>query len=159
MVTKRDDDDRRRQGEYRAICLGKVGRQSFAISRKLCFPYLWSSLLRKAVSWVKVQGKLWLYGESYSIMVKVMAWKWKLLLDGEFKMCLLQPDISMYPQFLVLHNAAGNCFIQKESIQELANLALAILTTTQWLRLTGSSELKLEIVQFDPWVKSERDKP
>ena len=36
MVTKRDDDDDRpttddRQGEYRAICLGKVGRQSFAI--------------------------------------------------------------------------------------------------------------------------------
>ena len=31
MVTKRDDDNRRRQGEYRAICLGKVGRQSFAI--------------------------------------------------------------------------------------------------------------------------------
>ena len=31
MVTKRDDDDDRRQpGEYRAICLGKVGRQSFA---------------------------------------------------------------------------------------------------------------------------------
>ena len=29
MVTKRDN--RRRQGEYRAICLGKVGRQSFAI--------------------------------------------------------------------------------------------------------------------------------
>ena len=29
MVTKRDDD--RRQGEYGAICLGKVGRQSFAI--------------------------------------------------------------------------------------------------------------------------------
>ena len=29
MVTERDDDDR--QGEYRAICLGKVGRQSFAI--------------------------------------------------------------------------------------------------------------------------------
>ena len=29
MVTKRDDD--RRQGEYRAICLGKAGRQSFAI--------------------------------------------------------------------------------------------------------------------------------
>ena len=29
MVTKRDDDNRR-QGEYRAICLGKVGRQSFA---------------------------------------------------------------------------------------------------------------------------------
>ena len=29
MVTKRDDDDdNRRQGEYRAICLGKVG--SFA---------------------------------------------------------------------------------------------------------------------------------
>ena len=27
MVTKRDD---RQQGEYRAICLGKVGRQSFA---------------------------------------------------------------------------------------------------------------------------------
>ena len=27
MVTKRDDD---RQGKYRAICLGKVGRQSFA---------------------------------------------------------------------------------------------------------------------------------
>ena len=34
MVTKRDDDDDddRRQGEYRAICLGKVGRQSFAIA-------------------------------------------------------------------------------------------------------------------------------
>ena len=31
MVTKRDDDNRRRQGEYRAICLGKAGRQSFAI--------------------------------------------------------------------------------------------------------------------------------
>ena len=30
MVTKRDNR-RRRQGEYRAICLGKVGRQSFAI--------------------------------------------------------------------------------------------------------------------------------
>ena len=29
MVTKRDD--RRQPGEYRAICLGKVGRQSFAI--------------------------------------------------------------------------------------------------------------------------------
>ena len=29
MVTKRDDDDDR-QGEYREICLGKVGRQSFA---------------------------------------------------------------------------------------------------------------------------------
>ena len=28
MVTKRDDDQ---QGEYRAICLGKAGRQSFAI--------------------------------------------------------------------------------------------------------------------------------
>ena len=35
MVTKRDDDDdrRRRQGEYRAIGLGKVGRQSFAMSQ------------------------------------------------------------------------------------------------------------------------------
>ena len=37
MVTKRDDDDddrptTDRQGEYRAICLGKVGRQSFAIA-------------------------------------------------------------------------------------------------------------------------------
>ena len=31
MGTKRDDNRRRRQGEYRAICLGKVGRQSFAI--------------------------------------------------------------------------------------------------------------------------------
>ena len=32
MVTKRDDDDDdNRQGEYRAICLLKVGRQSFAI--------------------------------------------------------------------------------------------------------------------------------
>ena len=31
MVTKRDDQPtNRRQGEYRAICLGKVGRQSFA---------------------------------------------------------------------------------------------------------------------------------
>ena len=30
MVTKRDDDNRQ-PGEYRAICLGKVGRQSFAI--------------------------------------------------------------------------------------------------------------------------------
>mgnify|MGYP003330589105 CR=1 FL=1 len=29
MVTKRDDN-RRRQGEYRGICLGKAGRQSFA---------------------------------------------------------------------------------------------------------------------------------
>ena len=28
MVTKRNDD--RQPGEYRAICLGKVGRQSFA---------------------------------------------------------------------------------------------------------------------------------
>ena len=34
MVTKRDDDRQptdNRQGEYRAICHGKVGRQSFAI--------------------------------------------------------------------------------------------------------------------------------
>ena len=33
MVTKRDDDetDDDQPGEYRAICLGKVGRQSFAI--------------------------------------------------------------------------------------------------------------------------------
>ena len=33
MVTKRDDDRQPtdRQGEYRAICLLKVGRQSFAI--------------------------------------------------------------------------------------------------------------------------------
>ena len=31
MVTKRDDDDRRRrQGEYRAICLWKMDWQSFA---------------------------------------------------------------------------------------------------------------------------------
>ena len=32
MVTKRDDDrpTDNRQGEYRAICYGKVGRQSFA---------------------------------------------------------------------------------------------------------------------------------
>ena len=29
MVTKRDDDNQ--PGEYRAICLRKVGRQSFAI--------------------------------------------------------------------------------------------------------------------------------
>ena len=29
MATKRDDN--RQPGEYRAICLGKVGRQSFAI--------------------------------------------------------------------------------------------------------------------------------
>ena len=38
MVTKRDDDRQptdNRQGEYRAICLLKVGRQSFAI-RKCC---------------------------------------------------------------------------------------------------------------------------
>ena len=34
MVTKRDNRRRRRQGEYRAICLGKVGRQSFAILPK-----------------------------------------------------------------------------------------------------------------------------
>ena len=36
MVTKRDDDrpTDNRQGEYRAICHGKVGRQSFA-KRKL----------------------------------------------------------------------------------------------------------------------------
>ena len=33
MVTKRDDD--RRQGEYRAICLGKVRRQSFAMYTQL----------------------------------------------------------------------------------------------------------------------------
>ena len=32
MVTKRDDDDDRRQGEYRAICLWKMDWQSFAIS-------------------------------------------------------------------------------------------------------------------------------
>ena len=31
MVTKRDDRPTDQQGEYRAICLGKVGRQSFAI--------------------------------------------------------------------------------------------------------------------------------
>ena len=31
MVTKRDDDDDRRQGEYRAICLWKMEWQSFAI--------------------------------------------------------------------------------------------------------------------------------
>ena len=32
MVTKRDDQPTDRQpGEYRAICLGKVGRQSFAM--------------------------------------------------------------------------------------------------------------------------------
>ena len=31
MVTKRDDDRRRQPGEYRAICLWKAGRQSFAI--------------------------------------------------------------------------------------------------------------------------------
>ena len=32
MVTKCDDDDnQRRQGEYRAICLWKMGWQSFAI--------------------------------------------------------------------------------------------------------------------------------
>ena len=30
MVTKHDDDNRQ-PGEYRAICLGMVGRQSFAI--------------------------------------------------------------------------------------------------------------------------------
>ena len=30
MVTKRDDD-RRQQGEYRAICLWKMDQQSFAI--------------------------------------------------------------------------------------------------------------------------------
>ena len=34
----------------------------------------------------------------------------------------------MYPQFLVFHNAADNCFIQKESFRELANPALAIFT-------------------------------
>ena len=36
MVTKRDDDrpTDNRQGEYRAICHGKVGRQSFAIYGK-----------------------------------------------------------------------------------------------------------------------------
>ena len=35
MVTKCDDDrPTDRQGEYRAICLGKVGRQSFAIMRE-----------------------------------------------------------------------------------------------------------------------------
>ena len=36
MVTKRDDDRQPtdRQGEYRAICLGKVGRQSFAKYKK-----------------------------------------------------------------------------------------------------------------------------
>ena len=35
MVTKRDDDrPTNRQGEYRAICLLKVGRQSFAKSEK-----------------------------------------------------------------------------------------------------------------------------
>ena len=34
MVTKRDDNQpTNRQGEYRAICLGKVGRQSFATTR------------------------------------------------------------------------------------------------------------------------------
>ena len=36
MVTKRDDDQRQpttdnQQGEYRAICLGKAGRHSYAI--------------------------------------------------------------------------------------------------------------------------------
>ena len=38
MVTKRDDDRQptdNRQGEYRAICHGKVGRQSFAIEKKM----------------------------------------------------------------------------------------------------------------------------
>ena len=36
LVTKRDDDRRptNQPGEYRAICLGKVGRQSFAILLK-----------------------------------------------------------------------------------------------------------------------------
>ena len=33
MVTKRDDRPTDQQGEYRAICLGKVGRQSFAIAQ------------------------------------------------------------------------------------------------------------------------------
>ena len=37
MVTKRDDDDRR-QGEYRAICLWKMDWQSFAISEQEVFP-------------------------------------------------------------------------------------------------------------------------
>ena len=39
MVTKRDDDrpTDNRQGEYRAICHGKVGRQSFAILRLFKF--------------------------------------------------------------------------------------------------------------------------
>ena len=37
MVTKRDDDRRRRrQGEYRAICLWKMDWQSFAIICFLC---------------------------------------------------------------------------------------------------------------------------
>ena len=39
MVTKRDDNQPTdRQGEYRAICLGKVGRQSFAKTKilKVC---------------------------------------------------------------------------------------------------------------------------
>ena len=44
MVTKRDDDRRRQHGEYRAICLGKVGRQSFAILIKL------SLLFRKFIT-------------------------------------------------------------------------------------------------------------
>ena len=39
MVTKRHDDRRRRQGEYRAICLGKVGRQSFAILQICAIKY------------------------------------------------------------------------------------------------------------------------
>ena len=38
MVTKRDDDDDRRQGEYRAICLWKMDWQSFAI------PLIWPEI-------------------------------------------------------------------------------------------------------------------
>ena len=42
MVTKRDDDDDRRQGEYRAICLWKMDWQSFAKTQKCgsCIQYL-----------------------------------------------------------------------------------------------------------------------
>ena len=38
MVTKRDDDNRQ-PGEYRAICLEKAGRQSFAILTTQWPPY------------------------------------------------------------------------------------------------------------------------
>ena len=80
MVTKRDDDQPTidQQGEYRAICLGKVGRQSFAIQdvpkfqkslEHVCFPFPCCKILHPRSLYYPLVDEAWYFPSEISIHV------------------------------------------------------------------------------------------